>query len=1185
MKMPMSLFLSLFFLSPVAAFAQDDRAAGLFTEARQLPLLSQTLTVEVLGGEARVDVVQSYFNDGESLAQADFRMPLPTGAAVEGFGFWRGERYLASELREKAEAEARHAKAAAEGRASGIAKASGPMASFSVHPVEAGQVQRVRVVLRLPVTTELGSSHLDLPAQVLIGQRELPTTVDVRIRAERPLASWRFDGGTPVVLSREGRQLRLVATLDGNGSLEWREARAPLELGAVGLELPEGDHGLLLKAYLAPEAYDDVVRPAVVFVDASFSMRLHVEDIETAVRRVGPGARLIAVAASVAEVTTPDELLEVVEGGGVGHSLDPFALMSALRNQGCDGGGRCLVLTDAAGAAEYLHGVEVPALAFGDAEAFVHFGERLPNGVTRHRRVDGAASLGARVDGLIRPSLEVVSIRAGSEPVDVLSPRWSTPAGSVLRLPLRVAKSDRLEVELRVGGHLQRQAVAVVGAAEEASAVRRAVYRAELSRMMKRYQAEVGTPQAEALRKKVVELSLRENIATSFTARQVDDPELSLAAIKGGDPHLTLADRPNRVSAVAVYPFGEVRTMVRDETRHELVDRFLAPRHWREHAYRVDVHERFDDGRTARRHAWYLLDDEVPQVSLQEEEGQLVVRTEDMAGVSMVRILHRGAPLALAPMGDGWRVALSDLPTRFELEVRDRAGNRVAYRVRRTARGLQVAPGPRPVATPSRPARLVDAEVSAAGKGRFGARLESGVLTVRTPSGPLPVQIRGLDLGSVDVQAHLDLGKGRHLVGFDDGAVLDVDCGRTPCLPEVVRGTSRAHPVRGLARYRGRILVAVLGVGLRELQGDTLVETDVDLPTRFVTDVVSFGKRAYVSTLYDGLWRIVGRRGIKTRFSGSHVDRLDASGTRLVLHTASGRFIRVGTDRFVAAGPSAVDRLQDDLMAAVEHEGKVYFGGFDSGLYILERGRLVRAPWSFEGGARAGHVNALCSHRGSLYVGTEAGLFKIEGARALRVDTAPVHDLASGPKGLAVASGRGLKLLARGADELSRLDAPNAGARAAFSAVGWFEGTLYAGSIDGLYRVGPKGLRPIGTAEGFDGGWVTALRAHEGRLHVGTYAHGVWRGRARFEVVAGLEDVWMPFHGLRPLPDGGLWVGALGQAPRVLRSEAVESWPVPARDSNDVVALGAGRYGLATSAGWVQLNVPAALAAAAPGRD
>ena len=81
----LALLLPALFTSP--ARAQDDAAAGLFTEARQLPLVSQALSVEVDGDEALLHLTQVFANEGGALGQADYQLHLPEGASVEGFGF------------------------------------------------------------------------------------------------------------------------------------------------------------------------------------------------------------------------------------------------------------------------------------------------------------------------------------------------------------------------------------------------------------------------------------------------------------------------------------------------------------------------------------------------------------------------------------------------------------------------------------------------------------------------------------------------------------------------------------------------------------------------------------------------------------------------------------------------------------------------------------------------------------------------------------------------------------------------------------------------------------------------------------------------------------------------------------------------------------------------------------------
>ncbi|MEL6188519.1 MAG: hypothetical protein AAFU79_28180, partial [Myxococcota bacterium] len=217
------------------------------------------------------------------------------------------------------------------------------------------------------------------------------------------------------------------------------------------------------------------------------------------------------------------------------------------------------------------------------------------------------------------------------------------------------------------------------------------------------------------------------------------------------------------------------------------------------------------------------------------------------------------------------------------------------------------------------------------------------------------------------------------------------------------------------------------------------------------------------------------------------------------------------------------------------------------------------------------HINALASYSGALFVGTEAGLYRVERDRVVALGTSAVHDIFvdKGEARLLAATSHGLVVVGP-EGELSTLDTANAGV-AAFSAVTVHEGVVWAGSIDGLWRLGEDALAPVGTARGFGGGWVTSLHVHDGSLYVGTYAKGVWRASKAgfFSSVAGLEDVWMPFHGLRSLPDGALWIGALGQSPRVLRGDAVTAWPLPARDANDVHALSDGGFAVATSDGWV----------------
>lgn len=432
----------------------------------------------------------------------------------------------------------------------------------------------------------------------------------------------------------------------------------------------------------------------------------------------------------------------------------------------------------------------------------------------------------------------------------------------------------------------------------------------------------------------------------------------------------------------------------------------------------------------------------------------------------------------------------------------------------------------------------------------------------------------GVVLGSLRVESHLDLGEGEHLLGFEDGQILRVSGEGRPGRAVSLR-IADAHPVRSLVRHRGTVHAAVLGKGIVRLEGRRWVRMRGGPRTRYVTDLAVIRGRLMVGTLYDGLWRMVRGRPIRTRLPASHVDRIERQGQRWVIRSAFGRFVRRGVDRFVRVGDLEPQLRSGGAMAVTLHRGRVFVGDFEQGVRRLDGDRLVPVPGAPAGDARARHVDALVSAGGHLYAGTESGLFHIRPKGWVCLLAASVHDLAVEPSSgrLLVASSRGLWALEDGA--LRRLDPANGSPRPAFSAVAAWGGGVYAGSLDGLYVLDGRGWRAIGPDEGFDGGWVTALAAHRGALYVGTYAEGVFSlgdgGRAAR--VPGLETMWVPFHALRG--DGErLFVGGLGMAPRLLGSDgSVARLPVAARDANDALFIGTGGW-VATNEGLRWLELP-----------
>lgn len=1156
MKRPI-VTVALVLLAAAEARAADDRAAGLFTKARQLPLVQQSLQVEVRGSEALIQLHQVFANPGAELAQADFRLPLPQGATLDGFAFHSKGRWLEAALAEKAEAEAAHRRAVDAGRRTGLQKSDGAVATFSVHPIEAGSVMRVRSTLRFPIATALGTSELALPVGNFLGRGRVRSLVELSLHTEAALDSWSFVGGTPLELERSGTSVRFVASVDALAHLSWREARAELELAARAVPIPEG-MAIELEGFASAEGREDQVRSMIALVDGSFSMRRKLEFVEAALSRLGPAAEVVGVAEIIGAPASPALALAQLHDGAYGHRLDPLQLRRAIRAHGCERGGRCVLITDGAGAAEALHGVEVPSIALMDTEESAYFAPRLPSGTGRFRvDADSGLALARWVDGAVRPRLRVVMVDAPG--LQVLGPEDAAAVGSVLRMPLVAPEPvQALALELELDGQRFHRTVPVE-AARDPAGVRRRHYVAVLGGLLRRY---AEAPEG-GLRAEVVRLSLRENIATPFTARQVADPELSLVDIKGGDPHFTLPLGPQTEQALAIYPFGEVQPMVADPSRAELVDRFLAPRGWRERWYRVDALIPHPTG-ARRRSSWYRIDDGAPELAVSVEAGRLLVQGEDLSSV-LVRTGERTE--TLGGLGGHFSLELAGWPSELHLQLRDRAGNLRRARLRIEGEQLRVEEERHELAAaPALP--RADRVVSGKGYGRYPSELDGERLRVRIGDHWLELDGHGLALGSANVSAVLRGSDETVWLGFEDGRIVEGIDGRAR-----ERRASDGHPVRALVEHRGRRLAAVLGKGVLHIGPEGARPLRLGLPTRFVSDLRVHRGVLFVGTLYDGLWRRVRGRTVRTRLEASHVDRLEVVKGRLQIESAFGRFERRGTDAFRRLGGWRPALRSGGTMALLQHRGRVYAADFEQGLRVHDGEAWQSVEGAPPHDARARHVNALGAFEGRLFAGTESGLFEVRPSGWQRLGRHAVYDLSVGQDRLLIASSGGAFALDRAG--LRRLDPDNGSARGAFSAVLEHDGVVYLGGLDGLFVLDQAGAWR--READYGGGWVTALAWHGGQLLVGSYARGVWaRGDAGWGPLEGLADQWVPFHGLREMGDG-LFVGGLGMAPRILGPDGViRRLPVGARDANDALPVAEGWW-IGTSDGlrWAQPARPA----------
>lgn len=529
-----SLVLSLLLVAAPLA-AQEDDAAGLFTKARQLPMVSQSVTVWIDGGEARLELTQVFFNNGSELAQADYRLHLPREAVVTGFGFWRDGRFLAAELKEREEARAEHAAAAHSGRPTALMQHEGTIHSFSVYPVPAGAQQEVTTTISLPVVTERGRSSLRLPLDSFLGHARLASTVLVHATTREPLRALDVTGAKAVAARREARTAEIAFSSDHPVEVWWATEAPPLLTEAEGVELDDGSYALQVRLALN-QTPPDLARPTeiVLLIDASPSMRRRGRTLARFVGRVLDQApapvRVVAVADTAVDVTGSDrhEILRRLLGGEAGYTTTWEGITAAAASSGCgDPAVRCVAVTDPQ-VLDLPAERRLDAVFLADADELAYFGNTLgPSAPVYEPDVDAVAEVDALADQLVLPVLELRSIRQGGEELLSTDAGRRVAQGGMLRVLAASHSAGPLRLSLAVAGHeLEREVeVQLLDAAGRLGhAVRRAFYRQQLES----WTAEYRRLRDPELKRQIVEVSLREGIPTDLTALQVAAPETVL---------------------------------------------------------------------------------------------------------------------------------------------------------------------------------------------------------------------------------------------------------------------------------------------------------------------------------------------------------------------------------------------------------------------------------------------------------------------------------------------------------------------------------------------------------------------------------------------------------------------------------------------------------------------------------
>ncbi len=333
-----------------------------------------------------------------------------------------------------------------------------------------------------------------------------------------------------------------------------------------------------------------------------------------------------------------------------------------------------------------------------------------------------------------------------------------------------------------------------------------------------------------------------------------------------------------------------------------------------------------------------------------------------------------------------------------------------------------------------------------------------------------------------------------------------------------------------------------------------------------------------MATAYNGLWRIVEGRALRTHFPEKHITSLAVTRRGLEITSADTLYRRQGRDRFQKVAAVAAPQAPPIFTSAVTAGRDLLAGAFDGGLYRLTP--QGAEPLEYGLTVEQRRINALAYIAEELWVASEGGLLRLSiGADALGrppevVLERAVHALTETPHGLVAATSRGLYLVGYDGRPMP-LGSQSAAASSSFGAVAWLGGELYAGGLEGLFRLRGGDLEPVGRGEGFDGGWVTALLADGDGLWVGTYDRGVYSLRdGRFTPVPGLEHQWVPPGALARLGTD-LWVGGLGMNPVRVRADGrTERLELPVRDVNAFLPGFTGEVILLTSEGAMTVSQP-----------
>lgn len=135
--------------------------------------LQSSADFRISGMIARVEVTQSFHNDSDEWREAVYVFPLPEEAAVRAMQIRIGERVIAGEIHERAEAQAVYQQAKAQGRKTGLVEQERPNL-FTTSVANIGPGEMVTVELDYVQTVEYDAGEFSLRFPMTITPRYIP---------------------------------------------------------------------------------------------------------------------------------------------------------------------------------------------------------------------------------------------------------------------------------------------------------------------------------------------------------------------------------------------------------------------------------------------------------------------------------------------------------------------------------------------------------------------------------------------------------------------------------------------------------------------------------------------------------------------------------------------------------------------------------------------------------------------------------------------------------------------------------------------------------------------------------------------------------------------------------------------------------------------------------------------------